>query len=48
MKLFKVLEDVVQYLSEAFVVIFGPAEEPVPIIGVQPFTGEPLAQPIED
>ncbi len=40
MKVFKIFEDVVQYFSDAFARIFGPDDEPVPSIGVQPFEGD--------
>ncbi|MEB3266954.1 MAG: hypothetical protein VKJ09_00280 [Leptolyngbya sp.] len=40
MKLFQVFEDVVEYFSDAFARIFGPNDEPVPSIGVQPFEGD--------
>ena len=41
MKLLKAFGDVVQYFSDAFARIFGPDDEPVPSIGVQPFEGDP-------
>jgi hypothetical protein len=30
-----------QYISEAFMRIFSPTDDAYPVIGVQPFTGEP-------
>lgn len=48
MKVFQAFENVVQYFSEAFARIFGPNDEPVPSIGVQPFEGEPLSDIVED
>lgn len=37
MKLIKMLEDMIKYLTEAFTRIFSPPEEALPEIGFQPF-----------
>lgn len=37
----RMIESVLQYLSEAAARIFGPSDDEYPMIGVQPFTGEP-------
>ncbi|MBC1215987.1 nicotinate phosphoribosyltransferase [Trichormus variabilis ARAD] len=41
MAITKIIAGVVQYVSEAFLRIFGPNDDAYPIIGVQPFTGDP-------
>jgi hypothetical protein len=38
------LEDMTKYLTEAFAKIFGPREDDVPEIGVQPFECEPYIE----
>jgi len=40
----KMLGNVVQYISEAFMRIFGPNDDAYPAIGVQPFTGDPYEE----
>lgn len=42
MNIAKMFEDMTQYLTEAFARIFGPHEEDVPSIGVQPFECAPF------
>ena len=37
----KMLARMTQYISEAFMRIFGPNDDAYPNIGVQPFTGDP-------
>ncbi|BAY68103.1 nicotinate phosphoribosyltransferase [Anabaena sp. FACHB-709] len=41
MAITKMIAGVVQYVSEAFLRIFGPNDDAYPTIGVQPFTGDP-------
>ena len=36
----KVLKDMMKYLTEGFLRIFGPNDDEYPNIGVQPFDGE--------
>lgn len=40
----RMIESVVQYISEAVTRIFGPSDDAYPAIGVQPFAGEPFKQ----
>ncbi|NDJ23892.1 nicotinate phosphoribosyltransferase [Nostoc sp. B(2019)] len=40
----KMLASIIQYISEAFMRIFGPTDDAYPAIGVQPFTGEPYKE----
>lgn len=40
----KNLEDFMQYLTEAFARIFGPNDDKYPMIGIQPFEGEPYRE----
>lgn len=42
MGIYKLLESISQYISEAVVRIFGPSDDAYPETGVQPFTGEPF------
>ncbi len=37
----KMLENATQYIFEAVARIFGPSDDAYPVIGVQPFEGEP-------
>jgi hypothetical protein len=41
MDISKLIAIVAQYLFEAVVRIFGPTDDAYPLIGIQPFTGEP-------
>lgn len=41
MSVTKMLEDTTQYIFEAVARIFGPSDDAYPVIGVQPFEGEP-------
>lgn len=41
MMLSRILAKITQYISEAAMEIFAPEHDDYPIIGVQPFTGEP-------
>jgi hypothetical protein len=41
MAIYKILASMTQYISEAFMRIFGPTDDAYPTIGVQPFTGDP-------
>lgn len=40
----RMIDSVVLYISEAVTRIFGPSDDAYPIIGVQPFAGEPFRQ----
>jgi hypothetical protein len=42
MGIYKLLNSVTQYISEAVVRIFGPSDDAYPVTGVQPFSGEPF------
>lgn len=37
----RMIESILQYISEAAARIFGPSDDAYPNIGMQPFTGEP-------
>lgn len=41
MAISRMIESVLQYISEAATRIFGPNDDAYPVIGVQPFTGDP-------
>lgn len=41
MAISRILASITQYISEAAMRIFGPNDDAYPIIGIQPFTGEP-------
>lgn len=41
MMISKMLASVIQYISEAVMRIFAPTDDSYPVIGVQPFTGDP-------
>lgn len=40
MKVLNMVNDVIQYLSEAIARIFGPRDDAYPETGVQPFSGD--------
>ena len=42
MGIYRLFESMTQYISEAAVRIFSPNDDAYPVIGVQPFTGEPF------
>jgi hypothetical protein len=44
----RMLASITQYISEAFMRIFGPTDDAYPSIGVQPFTGEPYKKDTDD
>jgi light-regulated signal transduction histidine kinase (bacteriophytochrome) len=44
MSIYKLFESMTQYISEAVVRIFSPNDDAYPIIGVQPFSGEPFQE----
>jgi hypothetical protein len=44
----KMLASMTQYISEAFMRIFGPTDDAYPNIGVQPFTGDPYKKGTAD
>lgn len=48
MAISRMLDRITQYISEAVMRIFGPTDDAYPIIGVQPFTGEPYKRGTAD
>jgi hypothetical protein len=44
MKVFAMVMNAVQYLSEGVARLFSPADDQYPTVGVQPFDGEPLSK----
>lgn len=38
----KTINSAIQYISEAVARIFGPSDDAYPVIGIQPFAGEPF------
>ncbi len=44
MNIFKPIQDAVVYISEAIRRIFGPSDDIYPVIGVQPFEGDPYQE----
>jgi hypothetical protein len=42
MNISQFLQNIVQYVAEAFARIFGPNDDEYPNIGLQPFEGEPF------
>lgn len=47
MNIDRILQNAVQYFTEAFARVFGPSTDEYPEVGVQPFDGEPLADGAE-
>ncbi|MBD2776818.1 hypothetical protein [Iningainema tapete] len=48
MAISRMIAKITQYISEAVIRIFGPNDDAYPMIGVQPFTGEPYKQRVAD
>ncbi|MFM1841553.1 MAG: hypothetical protein RLZZ490_284 [Cyanobacteriota bacterium] len=48
MNINRILQNAVQYFTEAFVRVFGPSTDEYPEVGIQPFEGDPLANSVED
>ncbi|MBD2725127.1 hypothetical protein H6G96_02005 [Nostoc sp. FACHB-892] len=48
MAISQILANITQYISEAAMRIFGPTDDAYPVIGVQPFTGEPYNKRTDD
>jgi hypothetical protein len=48
MAISRILASITQYISEAAMRIFGPNDDAYPVIGIQPFTGEPYKQGAAD
>lgn len=42
MSIYRMIDSVTRYISEAVTRIFGPSDDAYPATGVQPFTGEPF------
>ncbi len=42
MRIYEVFNSITQYISEAVFRIFSPSDDAYPMIGVQPFSGEPF------
>lgn len=41
----RMIDSVAQYFSEALSRIFGPTDDAYPIVGLQPFSGDPYKEP---
>lgn len=44
MSVLRLLQQIMQYISEAVSEIFSPNHDDYPTIGIQPFTGEPFKE----
>lgn len=42
MRLNKIFDGVLQYFLEAFARIFGPSDDSYPMVGTQPYSGDPF------
>jgi hypothetical protein len=42
MRLYQLLDEAIQYLSEAIVRIFSPSDDAYPMVGTQPYSGDPF------
>jgi len=42
------LKELMQYLTEAFVRVFGPSDDEYPAVGVQPFEGEVVVDGVDE
>lgn len=48
MAISRILASIAQYISEAAMRSFGPNDDAYPVIGIQPFTGEPYKEGTAD
>ena len=48
MKFNQMLQNLVQYFTEAFARVFGPSDDEYPTVGVQPFEGEIVVNKAEE
>ncbi|MBE9208229.1 hypothetical protein IQ244_17170 [Nostoc sp. LEGE 06077] len=48
MAISNIIARITEYISEAAMRIFGPTDDQYPLIGVQPFTGEPYKKGTAD
>lgn len=48
MNIHRILQNAVQYFTEAFARVFGPSTDEYPEVGLQPFEGEPLPNGADD
>ncbi|OUL26511.1 nicotinate phosphoribosyltransferase [Nostoc sp. RF31YmG] len=44
----RIIASITQFISEAAMRIFGPNDDAYPVIGVQPFTGDPYRKGMAD
>ena len=47
MKIFNIMVDAIQYISEGAARIFSPRDDQYPKTGVQPFDGDPFSEWVE-
>ncbi|BAZ00859.1 hypothetical protein NIES37_48570 [Tolypothrix tenuis PCC 7101] len=48
MSISRIIANITQYISEAAMRIFAPNDDAYPVIGVQPFTGDPYKKGMAD
>ena len=48
MAITRIIANITQYISEAVMRIFAPNDDAYPVIGVQPFTGDPYKKGMAD
>ncbi|MDZ7959556.1 MAG: nicotinate phosphoribosyltransferase [Aulosira sp. DedQUE10] len=48
MAISRMIANITQYISEAVMRIFAPSDDAYPVIGVQPFTGDPYRKGTAD
>ncbi|MBD2212239.1 hypothetical protein H6G64_04380 [Calothrix sp. FACHB-156] len=48
MSISRMIATITQYISEAVMRIFAPSDDAYPVIGVQPFTGDPYKKGTAD
>ncbi|BAY29653.1 MULTISPECIES: hypothetical protein [unclassified Tolypothrix] len=48
MSISRIIANITQYISEAAMRIFAPSDDAYPVIGVQPFTGDPYKKGMAD
>jgi hypothetical protein len=48
MAISRIIASITQFISEAAMRIFGPNDDAYPVIGIQPFTGDPYKKGMAD
>lgn len=48
MRLNRIFNEVIQYLSEGVARIFAPSDDAYPVVGTQPYSGDPFRDDVDE